>query len=169
MRRLAQSLVLAVANSVNYHTALDLAEAGYKSWGFASSGLLFVVLGILFVLGRRRLPGAKAWPFFFLGFAVLWTSSAFYSTYTEYENLRTTYEGGNAKVVEGNVSRFEPMPWSGHARERFCVDNQCFDYSDFNVTSGFNNTSSHGGPIRDGLRVRVTYVGDAIVKLEVAK
>jgi len=53
--------------------------------------------------------------------------------------------------------------------ERFCVSGVCFAYSDFVITSGFNNTSSHGGPIREGLPVRVTYVGDMIVKLEVAR
>jgi hypothetical protein len=158
-----------LAKQVDYHTAFDLANSGYKSWDFAGAGLILVLMGILFVLGRRRLPGAKAGPFVFLGIAVLLTLSAFYSTYSEYTRLRSAYENGSAKVVEGAVRSFKPMPWSGHARERFCVEGQCFRYSDFNVTNGFNNTSSHGGPIRDGLLVRVTYVGDAIVKLEVAK
>lgn len=35
------------------------------------------------------------------------------------------------------------------------------------VTSAFNNTSSHGGPIREGLPVRVTYSRNAILKLEI--
>ena len=60
------------------------------------------------------------------------------------------------------------MPVSGHAMEHFCVRQACFEYSDFVITAGFNNTASYGGPIRDGLPVRVTYVGNAIAKLEVA-
>jgi len=72
-------------------------------------------------------------------------------------------------VVEGTVSRFVPMPVTGHAMERFCVHDTCFEYSDFVITSGFNNTSSHGGPIREGLPVRVTFVGNKIVKLEITK
>ena len=52
--------------------------------------------------------------------------------------------------------------------ERFCVSGTCFEYSDYVVTGGFNNTSSHGGPIRAGLPVRVSHVGDRIVKLEIA-
>jgi hypothetical protein len=46
-----------------------------------------------------------------------------------------------------------------------------FAYSDYVVTPGFNNTSSHGGPMREGLYVRIHYTGSvtgvAIVKLEV--
>jgi hypothetical protein len=53
--------------------------------------------------------------------------------------------------------------------ESFCVSGVCFRYSDYVVTAGFNQTSSHGGPIRDGLPVRVTYIGNTIVKLEVVE
>lgn len=61
------------------------------------------------------------------------------------------------------------MPATGHAMEKFCVADACFEYSEYVISGGFNNTSSHGWPIREGLRVRATYVGNSIVKLEVAK
>jgi hypothetical protein len=34
----------------------DVADAGYKSAGFPAFGLIFVVLGILLVVFRRKLP-----------------------------------------------------------------------------------------------------------------
>jgi hypothetical protein len=44
--------------------------------------------------------------------------------------------------------------------------------SDYKPSSGFNQTSSHGGPIRSGLQVRIYYVdpgsGPTITKLELA-
>jgi hypothetical protein len=43
-----------------------------------------------------------------------------------------------------------------------------FCYSDYEVTAGFNNSASHGGPIREGLPVRVSYIGNTIVRLEVS-
>ena len=63
------------------------------------------------------------------------------------------------------------MPYEGHATEHFVVNGVRFEYSDFEVTSGFNNTSSHGGPVRQGLYVRIHYIErnskNVILKLEI--
>ena len=74
-------------------------------------------------------------------------------------------------MVEGAVANFHPMPAAGHEDEHFTVQGVYFAYSDYSVTSGFNNTSSHGGPMREGLYVRIHYTrsvtGETITKLEV--
>lgn len=63
------------------------------------------------------------------------------------------------------------MPYNGHDTERFRVGSVSFAYSDYIVESGFNRTSSHGGPIREGLAVRIHYSGQpshaTILRLEV--
>jgi hypothetical protein len=61
------------------------------------------------------------------------------------------------------------MPYTGHSEESFVVDGKRFSYSDFIVTSGFHNAASHGGPIRAGLYVRVSYIGNVILRLEIAE
>ncbi|MFZ4536624.1 hypothetical protein [Propionivibrio sp.] len=160
-----------------YQTVFDITSAGYKSWSFPAFGLIFIAAGVVLFLHRKALPGwwrtrpraSSAFAYFFLGFAVLWTLVSFGSTYADYRCIATAVEEGSAKVVEGPVTDFKPMPVSGHTMERFCVQQTCFEYSDFVVTGGFNNTSSHGGPIREGLPVRVSYVGNSIAKLEVAQ
>lgn len=108
-------------------------------------------------------------PYGFLAFSILWTLVSFVSTYGDYRAASSARQDGSARVVEGVVTDFKPMPATGHAMESFCVSGVCFHYSDYVITAGFNQTSSHGGPIRNGLSVRVTYVGDTIVRLEVAK
>lgn len=74
--------------------------------------------------------------------------------------------------VEGRVVAFRPAPAEGHQNETFVVTGVPFSYSDYVITGGFNQTRSHGGPIREGLRVRITYVrsraGNIVVRLEVA-
>ena len=100
---------------------------------------------------------------------MLWTVVTFALTYPDYQTLVNAVDSGQINVVEGKVSDFKAMPLSGHAMERFCVSGVCFEYSDYVVTAGFNNTSSHGGPIREGLPVRVIYVGNCIAKLEVKR
>jgi len=160
---------------MSYRVVFDAAEEGYSTWPFVSVGLVFILIGVGLVLVRRRMPGwwgnhpkvSSTFAFFFAGFAVLWTSIAFLGTYSEYSKISSAQEEGRVEVVEGTVRDFIPMPYAGHAMERFCIQSKCFEYSDYDVTSGFNNTSSHGGPIREGLPVRVTFVGGTIVKLEV--
>lgn len=102
-----------------------------------------------------------------VAFALLFSGMAFSTMYPEYANLRSEYLAGQFSVVEGRVTHFHPMPYEGHEEECFSIGDQTFCYSDYVVTPGFNNCTSHGGPIREGLPVRVSYIGSTIVRLEV--
>jgi hypothetical protein len=79
--------------------------------------------------------------------------------------LADAERSGAATSVEGVVINF--VPGEPHKRERFCVEDSCFEYSEYIPTGGFNQTSANGGPIRPGLHVRLLHVGGAIVRLEV--
>jgi len=72
-------------------------------------------------------------------------------------------------AVEGRVTGFVPPRYKGQSAESFVVGDQRFAYSDDVVTAGFHNSSSHGDPIHEGLYVRVTYLGNLIVRLEVGE
>lgn len=93
--------------------------------------------------------------------------------YVAYRDFRA----GRVEVVEGRVDDFHAMPPEGGEYESFRVQDVKFHYSDFESNPGFNRTASHGGPIRQGLPVRVTYIrnsdtdpeGNVIVKLEIEK
>ncbi len=158
---------------MTYRIVFDLTQSGYRSWWFPAFGLLFVAIGVvLIVLSHRGVidrssPWKAVSPYLFFGFALLWSAGAFASTFGEYRRLRHAIETGQAQVVEGVVTNFVPMPYEGHASESFSVDGRRFAYSDYVVTAGFNNTSSHGGPIRAGLHVRITFVDATIVRLEI--
>lgn len=162
---------------MNYRTVFDIADAGYKGWTFPAFGLILVGIGVVLVVVRKHLsgwwsqrPGAgAAFSVCFLGFAVLWTITSFLFTYRDYSSLASAERSGHVQVAEGRVSDFKAMPITGHAMEHFCVGSKCFEYSDYVITGGFNNTSSHGGPIKQDLPVRVTFVGNEIVKLEVGQ
>jgi hypothetical protein len=164
---------------MNFKTVFDAADQGYATWWFPASGLIFVVLGTLTVsspgLIDRVLPGGlqgKARRIFgwcFLTFAILWTLVTFVSTYSEYLTAVTALRDGHYGVIEGQISDFVPMPYGGHSMESFAVEGHRFSYSDYVVTAGFHNTASHGGPIRDGLYVRIFYVGNLILRLQVAQ
>lgn len=162
-----------------YKVVYDIGSAGYQIWRFPAFGLIFVAIGaiaVATVIHRNSLPfpgwsgqprKSKVFSYSFLAFGVFWTVATTSLTYQQYSKLANATRNGTAKVVEGQVTDFTPMPYGGHALESFCVSGACFEYSDYVITTGFNNTSSHGGPIRAGLPVRVTYVGGTIVKLEI--
>lgn len=159
----------------DFIVVFDILDVGHRPHPFLAVGLLFVLLGVLRFVFPNALPFReprllkKTSKYFFLGFSVLWTTLVFSITYNQYRLAKNAAIEHDFEVVEGLVRDFKPMPSSGHSMERFCVEEACFEYSDYVVTSGFNNTASHGGPIRDGLPVRVSYIGNTIIRLEVAK
>jgi hypothetical protein len=107
--------------------------------------------------------------YIFTGFFTIWTLLVFATTYSDYAYAKNEYLEGKAGIVEGAVSNFKPgTNVRGSAYESFCVKDMCFTYSDYEEQAGFNTMTINGGPIRQGLPVRVTFVGNTIVKLEVA-
>lgn len=146
-------------------------------WRPTAFGLIFVVIGIALMSELKapaprfmaRSPGWFA-PLF-LGFALVWTGLASAAVWNQWSAVHSAIEQG-APVVEGPVENFHPMPAAGHDDEHFTVGGVYFAYSDYAVTPGFHNSSSHGGPIRAGLHVRIHYAPGVespnIVKLEVA-
>ena len=164
------------SQAMEYTVVFDIASAGYRTWALAAFGLPFVLIGALMLKFYKYLPG---WPvkslrfkkgvaICCLGFCVIWTSVAFFTTYSQYRSLITALERGAYQTAQGVVTDFVPMDNSGHSYESFTVDGKTFEYSDYVVTAGFNRTQSQGGPIRDGLKVRITYVDNVIIRLEVA-
>ncbi len=164
---------------MDYVVVFDAAQRGYSTWPFAAAGLPLVVIGIVLVKYRdalsMRLTGRPApklgvvFAYFYLVFSLLWTIIAFTATGRESRAVRDAMQHGRASVVEGRVEGFVPMPYAGHASEHLTVCGVPFSYSDYVVTEGFHRTSSHGGPLREGLWVRITYVGELIARLELAK
>jgi hypothetical protein len=74
----------------------------------------------------------------------------------------------SANVTEGYVENFDPAPATGHKYESFTINGKKFRYSDYDISrGGFNQTQSHGGPMYEGRWVRISYVGDTILKIEV--
>ena len=151
----------------HYVVVFDAAEAGYRQWWFPAFGLIFVALGLLCVFATRRssVSRARLSARLFTGFAMLWVTTTAVSTLTDYYSLRNALRDGNYVVVEGPVTDFTSAP----KLESFHVGDHIYQYSDSNVTAAFNNMSSHGGPVRAGLRVRIADVQGDIARLEIAR
>ena len=164
-----------------YQTVFDLAQVGYRQWPLALAGLLFVAAGGALILRPQIFPAVSrknvvgiGW--LFVVFASAWTLLSLAGTYADYSSTSAALREGRVSVVEGVVADYA-SPKFGY--ERFVVKGVRFEYSDYGVTAGFNNTHSKGGPVQPGARVRITYVegapfaqtetGRSIVKLEVLR
>jgi hypothetical protein len=160
---------------VTFELVFDANEAGYRQWWFPAFGLIFVAVFSGFVIYDRRQTTHRLSPMrrvvMYLGavFSILWVLATFLGTFSEYWTLRQALRLGHFEIVEGKVVDFVPMPPQGHAMERFTVNGHHYEYSDFVVTAGFNNTQSHGGPIREGIIVRIRDVNGQIARLEIGR
>jgi hypothetical protein len=158
-----------------YTVVFDVAEVGFRYWYtiviLVSLTALFVA-GLLF--GGKVLPrGFVPWVTIFFGGGTLIFGIIAGSMYSDYSECRKARLSGNYKVLEGIVEQFDPMPAHGLKDESFVVKGVRFKYSDFELSAGFNNTASHGGPLREGLKIRIFYLdlktGRTILKLEMMK
>lgn len=158
---------------MEYTTVFIITDKPYQ-WWFLLIGPVGLIMGISFLLLYAKWPMRFSIPTRIAGyvtvmFGVLWTIFVFFTTYLEYRACINAYRNGTYAVVEGTVVDFRPMPYEGHQDECFRVSGINFCYSDYAIQPGFNKTASHGGPIREGLSVRIAYYDGQILKLEIAR
>lgn len=152
-----------------YVTVFEITQKPYE-WWFPAFGLIVLLFGAVLVwIGRRweSQRRAKLTGYVMVVFASLWVLWAFTWSFSEYRRCIDAYRSGNYAVVKGRVENFHPMPYEGHQDECFSVQNQRFCYSDYGIQPGFNQSASHGGPIRQGLPVRIAYLDGQILRLEI--
>jgi hypothetical protein len=156
---------------VEYFTVYQISKQS-TDWSFALAGVIPLIVGVVIIMGMRRFKWKQPhWfmPIFACGFGLLWLCTAGLSVLHEDSQALAAYQRGDYQLVEGNVTDFHPMPYEGHQDECFSVQDKRFCYSDYVIAPGFRNTASHGGPIRSGLPVRIAYLGDTILRLEIPK
>ncbi len=106
---------------------------------------------------QRSITYVRVFGAFFLTLALCWTSIVGVSTITTSSQYLERLHTGNYATVEGIVEDFKPMPYAGHALEQFTVAGIPFAYSDYSITGAFNTTRSNGGPVTEGIQVKIYY------------
>ena len=154
-----------------YNVVFDVAQSGYRQWTFVIVGLGLMALAGRLVTIQRKLPTqlhlAPAHKWF--GFLSFWALIVLVATFGDYVRLVWDLRTGRCQVTEGIVTDFHPSPYTARGKDWFTVDGQRFEYADNIATAGFNQTESHGGPVHQGLQVRIHHVGNEIARLEVAR
>jgi len=131
--------------------------------------LLVLVTGALLFMFRRQLPPVLrvVLPTLFTLFGCLGVVALIFRSVLQPSELAAAYRAGKCEIVEGMVTQFHPMPAREHDSESFVVAGKRFHYSDYSMTAGFHQSIQHGGPIREGLKVRIHHLGNDIAKLEI--
>jgi hypothetical protein len=148
----------------------------FPFWAF---GLIFIFISLLLARAFYKIHGTilnikSIFALIMFSFSLFWTLVVYFGDAKSKNFATESIANGKLKVTEGIITNFDPMPGGGHKMESFSVNNVYFEYSDFLVIEGFNNTKSHGGPINgDGDSVRISYYtkdnDNYIVKLELKK
>jgi hypothetical protein len=169
-----------------WQTVYDFADR-FPKFGVMAFVLMFVAVGWVVrsrsnpdtdddlvhpLLDMTRRQSHKLFGTVYVTFAGLMALIVIPSTILDYVRTRSIYTHQTYQTVEGSVTDFDPMPVTGHRLETFKVAGIRFAFSDFDETDyGYNNTASHGGVIRQGLRVRIAYLPreekNIILKLEI--
>lgn len=154
------------------HIAYDIITSG------VGAAPIFLCLGIVaglaicggILVQTHRGRHTKATVFCYIWIS-LWLAGGGYllsAIAREHRQCLQWATSGDFQVTAGVVRNMKPMPYEGHSQETFIVANVMFRYSDYDILrGGFRNTSSHGGPIREGLNVRIAHRDGRILKLEI--
>jgi hypothetical protein len=115
-------------------------ESGFRFKGIAFQcfGALGVIIGLLYLV----------------------------SNYVAMRDYTKALSNRDCVVAEGVVADFVSMPPGGHAEESFRINEAKFSYGSGWGSLVFNSEWNNGF-LRDGVRARVTYRGEDILKVEV--
>jgi len=76
---------------------------------------------------------------------------------------------GPDQTVEGPVEHYLARQSGEVNFEQFTVNGVLLGYGSLGLPKCFHRPAANGGPIREGLPVRITYNGSCIVKVEIRK
>jgi hypothetical protein len=147
-------------------------DIGFGPWFVAALGVFLFSAALMIERGpapaslkEPRLKSVTA-KFFLLLFGAAWALFGMVQLFTAYQLSRAA---ANPSIVEGPVRNLHRSTNSkGVSTESFCVDTQCFSYGEYDFSVAFNASDSRG-ILREGGYVRIGYVGNEIVRLEVAR
>ena len=163
---------------MGYQVYYDIQQVGYPGWWIFGVGAFFISVGMIFFLARNNRSfnsmfessdlQSKVMPIVAVIFGMIGLGAGALN-YSHFAELRNAARNGEHEVAEGRVKEFVPMPAGGKGDESFVVNGQRFSYSEYDLTKGYNQTQNQGGPIREGLQVRIAHVNGEIIRLEIAR
>ncbi len=110
---------------MKYKLVFDVVQEGYRNWDFVAPGVIFIVIGVGMLVHRWKSPAkdttcrARIFPYLFAGFALFWTTTSFWGTFSDYYKLKKALQTGKFEVVEGTISDFRSHAVGGTCPRAF--------------------------------------------------
>jgi hypothetical protein len=150
-------------------------ETSYFSNGILFWDAIFLAIGIFatataVALARKRLRG----PALFLGFiSLVWILTTIWmcvTTVKEGLGYMASLRNGSCGTEEGVVEVLYRQPEGGHsAGDRIRINKSEFEINYFETTFAYSQTLAHGGALNTGVQARVHFLGNRILKVEIAE
>lgn len=162
---------------MNYNVYFDVLRDGYQGLSTASgSYLALVMLAVIVIIfikcNKEKTFGSIA---LFILLTVLSVSFLIWNwRYDSGKNKEysSILQRGAYKTVEGQVRNVR-ISYGKHDMQYFSVNGINFKITENTVSGGFNRTILNGGPLRENVYVRLSYIesyGDKIIlRVEIAQ
>lgn len=83
--------------------------------------------------------------------------------YDDYATTKKMLDNNEVLVVEGYVEQYHPMPMEGHDTEHFEINGVYFEYTNFEVSNGYNTPACYGGVVKEnGQHLKIKYIVDDV-------
>ena len=81
----------------------------------------------------------------------------------DYLEMKSILKNNEALIVEGYVEQYHAMPREGHDTEHFEINGVYFEYTNFELSNGYNTPACYGGLIKEnGQHLKIKYIVDDI-------
>jgi hypothetical protein len=167
-----------VQDSLGFRTVFDILNVDHAqvtgSLGWWQALLFWTVINSAAFLTyggklRRGLRWFQLFSTVGLVLVVSWSRQNQHIADLELSALKRERLSGEFHIIERIVEDFTPGKADGHPPEQFRVGNTHFTYSPYEITSAFHQVVENGGPLRNGLKVRIAETDGKILRLEIAQ
>ncbi|MFZ6642258.1 hypothetical protein ACO0LL_21225 [Undibacterium sp. TC4M20W] len=109
----------------------------------------------------------RVFPYMLLAIGMGSAYLTYQHSYVAYTDLRSAYEAGKCEITEGKVENLQRNFKKGESPVSFDIGHKQFAFRGGRDTPAFQQTTSSGGPVREGQQLRIASCDGAIVKLEI--
>lgn len=155
---------------MRYQNLYDIANAGAGGWRLMVTGLILALSAIisLWLLRSVTVLRSRRTVRVLLGvtvaFGLCFAATGYFFSYRPSQERLTACAGAGVETVEGEVMNLHAIPETSENRARFIVGNVEFECGI--GTQGPELLGRFGGPIENGVRVRIRHSGGTICQVD---